>query len=497
MKLTGLLLGAGASYEAGMPLAWDITKELKDWLTPEKLRSFNEYWRTNGGGYPNEVIDNFLNIFVRTEQHYESILGYLETQYRRASESQQDYHGLYSWLVDMTYHLLYLRHINNVSGIEKRLSFFEGIAKLANQHKPLWVFSLNHDMIVECLAAKYQVPINGGFTKEQIALPRRNKKGMRIGVLNAEIIASEKFEKSGHSFWQPGTLGINILKIHGGLDIFTYKDGKDLVRLLPLDSSVAGIIGSLKAANEELIYVHPEHPNKPLSVTNEIIYADDDGEAQFLRRTLLAGAFKFDTRRSQVLPPRYLVLFRSNINYVTTLVCIGYSFCDIHINQIIRDWLEFDNERTIEIVDPFRTDIPGILLHLAPQVTLVKSTATEYLDHASGIIRGKRELLEKRLAAWVQSKGSNAEREYEEYLGQYLEKRIEDFAKKVATLPIRDGDIDTEAVGKNPEALVRQWFGEPGSIVENALEEFLESRKILLFGHKLSVERLRPNLRHQ
>jgi hypothetical protein len=35
---TGLFLGAGASFEAGMPLVWDLTAQIKAWLTPENSR---------------------------------------------------------------------------------------------------------------------------------------------------------------------------------------------------------------------------------------------------------------------------------------------------------------------------------------------------------------------------------------------------------------------------------------------------------------------------
>jgi len=34
-----------ASYEAGLPLVWELTHEIKKWLTPEKLREFNRGWR--------------------------------------------------------------------------------------------------------------------------------------------------------------------------------------------------------------------------------------------------------------------------------------------------------------------------------------------------------------------------------------------------------------------------------------------------------------------
>jgi len=61
-RFTGLLLGAGASAEAGMPLAWDLTAEIKAWLTPDMLRELNEGWR--GGGYSDAVIEDLAAVLV-------------------------------------------------------------------------------------------------------------------------------------------------------------------------------------------------------------------------------------------------------------------------------------------------------------------------------------------------------------------------------------------------------------------------------------------------
>ena len=65
------------------------------------------------------------------------------------------------------------------------------------------------------------------------------------------------------------------------------------------------------------------HDASPVKATNEITYADEQGVMQFLRRSLLAGAYKFDNRHSQVLPKHILRQFEANINYLSTLVCIG------------------------------------------------------------------------------------------------------------------------------------------------------------------------------
>lgn len=44
--MKALLLGAGASYELGLPLVWELTNELKTWLMPEKLDWLNDQWKS-------------------------------------------------------------------------------------------------------------------------------------------------------------------------------------------------------------------------------------------------------------------------------------------------------------------------------------------------------------------------------------------------------------------------------------------------------------------
>jgi hypothetical protein len=477
-KLTGLFIGAGASYEVGMPLVWELTAELKNWLTPSKLRVLNQSWRLQGGGHPDGVIDDFASVLEKPEMHYESILGYLETQFRRSSRLGQQYHGLYAWLVEMVYHILRLRHLNAAGYIEKSVPFLEGIAKLAAVNSPLWIFSLNHDVIIECVAGKYGIPVNCGFTEEIVSFPRRNKNGVKIGELLGQTITGPELERGMH-FAPPGSNAINLLKIHGALDVFTFRDGRDLVRLLPTEPTVAGVLETLRAANDELVFVDPSSPH-PVKATNEIAYADDAGEMQFLRRSLLAGAYKFDNRRSQVLPSRILDHFRSNINFVSSLVCIGYGFGDLHINQIIREWLELASERQLEIVAPKVSSIPPFLLHLSPQVSLVDATATDYLDRATGIARSRKELLDKRLASWIRTSPDKvqAERDLSAFVRAHQERMIEAFSNQIAEYPIHDGDIDFDAMGKSPEQAAQELLKYNEVSYEDSLESFLQAHEM-------------------
>jgi hypothetical protein len=87
MKRIGLLLGAGASFESGMPLVWDLSAEIRAWLTPEKLRALNEGWRTQGGGNPQEVIDTLVTSLLDGSMHYENILGNLEAHFNRPANA--------------------------------------------------------------------------------------------------------------------------------------------------------------------------------------------------------------------------------------------------------------------------------------------------------------------------------------------------------------------------------------------------------------------------
>lgn len=446
-QLTGLFLGAGASYDAGMPLVWELTRELKNWLTPDKLRQLNQGWRQQGGGYPDNVIEEFAAVLQRNDLHYESLLGYLETQFRRHQPNQQDYHGLYSWLVQMVYAILYTRHIRNPVFLAKNLPLYSGIRILAEQNSPLWIFSLNHDLIIEALAETFNIPLYTGFSQRTISLPRRDRAGKKIGELQAQLLSEDELIKGAFFYPNPPQSGIYLLKIHGALDVFAHNEGKDLLKIVSDGKTVESLLDALRGVNEEVFYPVPGSPNGRANASNEIAYADESGEMQFLRRSLLAGAYKFDTRRSQVLPHALLRQFTDNINHVSRLVCIGYGFGDLHINAVIRAWLEFTSARHLEIVNPGITEIPSFLLHLAPQIKIVSSGATEYFDSVAGIKRTRRERLEKQLAAYVRKHGA------EQTSRQISAFQKVDLSKATGELWDRLKSIFTQQSGQEPVVL--------------------------------------------
>lgn len=401
-RLTGLLLGAGASVEAGMPLAWDLTTEIKTKFTPDKLRELNEGWRLS-----DVVIEDLAAVLVNPELHYEAILGHLETQFRRQRTAQQEYHGLYSWIVELVYRLLLYRQVNNGAFFDRHLPLYDGLGALASGDAPLWIFSLNHDLIIEAVAARLGLPLYCGFGPETVTLPRRRGMGEKFGEIRAEVIREHGLEKGCMNFPNPLKPGIYLLKVHGSLDIFTFNDGKDMIRLLPEKPGAEGVFETLRDANTDLFYYAPGWPDGTSRAKgiNEIIYADDAGEMQFLRRSLLAGAYKFDARANQYLPKSMMKHFKQNLNFVSDLVAIGYGFGDAHINQAVREWLEFSTDRRLEIVAPGIAELRHDFLHVARQITLTDSGCADYLDMRAGIVRSYVERFEKKIGSLARKLG--------------------------------------------------------------------------------------------
>jgi hypothetical protein len=357
--LTGLFLGAGASYEAGMPLASELTREIKGWLTAKKLRELNARWRMRGAGHSDAVINDVAGMLERPNVHYEALLGYLETQFRRQGQFAQEYHRIYSWLAEIVYYLLYFRQVNNNAYLNAQLPRYDGIRALVEANTPLWIFSSNHDVVIEATAARLSITLYSGYGAANVTLPRRDAIGNKKGEIRAEVLTQHDLENGAMYFPNPPQPGIYLLKVHGALDIFTFRNGKDVLKLLPNEPGQEGVIDVLRAANEDLFFLLPGAPDGKAYAINEIAYADEQGVMQFLRKSLLAGAYKFDPRVHQVLPKSILKHFRANLNFLSKLVCIGCGFNDVHINAILREWLELSSDRQIEIVNPNLTEVPA------------------------------------------------------------------------------------------------------------------------------------------
>jgi hypothetical protein len=136
----------------------------------------------------------------------------------------------------------------------------------------------------------------------------------------------------------------------------------------------------------------------------------------------------------------------------------------------MQEWLQSSRDHSIEIVNPGISHIPDFLLHLGPQVNLVSSDTTSYLDLEAGIVRTHREALEKRMMIASQKLGKERSEAIIRDLQIRESERIgKEVATRFAKLPVVDGKVDFSGLG-TPESLGVKWASE----LELPLEERLK-----------------------
>ena len=160
-----LFLGAGASVDSGMPLVSELTAELVRWLTPGTLVGFNHGWRARGGGWRDATVSTLLGLLQNRSLHYEQMIGAIEVEFARERDAglRQEWHAVHGFLLQSVRGLLLERQIRNLNFALNVLDDFSALKELAEDNRPLWVFTTNHDVILEILATRFGIPIKSGF----------------------------------------------------------------------------------------------------------------------------------------------------------------------------------------------------------------------------------------------------------------------------------------------------------------------------------------------
>lgn len=327
----GLFLGAGFSYEFGMPLVSGLTNELKGCLAPQKL---DILWHSRGAGCSNVTISKVTNLLLNDNLHYEEIIGALEVEENRhenrAIKNELSY--IRFKILELVFAILHQRHVQNESFIESAVEMHRGFNSLVPSSHPLWIFSLNHDLIVEMFSAKFNIPLKKGFSDEVISLRVDccSKTKLKFKTLQRAAPSSNSLNYFGSN-----ESGINLLKIHGSLDIFGYDDLRQDLCMIPEEKSIKAYINMLSA----LPLLQEPH------ILNEFFVFDDKNEEQYLRKSILSGVFKFKDQNRQIISLKILDVFKNNLKLVDELIIIGYGFVDLHVNIILKEWLEISSQK--------------------------------------------------------------------------------------------------------------------------------------------------------
>jgi len=335
-------------------------------------------------GYPNELITEVCELLKNLDMNYEKLIGTLQQKVinTRNNEKRHAYWKFTNYLIELISLILIERHINNENYNKKSIPYYRGLKFFSEMCQPLWIFSLNQDLVIEMLSDELNIKLCDSYDENTVeVVPMFNEKAKKIGefTFKKQLWSNLNLEKM--HFLPKGIKGINLLKIHGSLGEFTYSDSSYLLKIKPDERNINGWLNSIKKANENLKFFLDGIPL--IRSINEIQVTDENGELQFLRRTLLAGKFKFSKEITQNAPKELILLFEEKINDFENLIIIGYSLGDSNINEIIKKWVMSQEKRFIYIIDPsMKSLLPNIKIPESKFIILNYLTS-DFLDKCS------------------------------------------------------------------------------------------------------------------
>ncbi|DAB38108.1 MAG TPA: hypothetical protein CFH83_07695 [Sulfuricurvum kujiense] len=371
----GFLLGAGFSYDFGMPLASELTEIF--------FAPFNEYSIQNlvhvlsqnnpyGAERPinQETILECLTLLLKYKnenqnnknekdykpKNYEQFLAdiqQLEEFPNKTLSDKDSYSYLFSFFYEIIHSILLSYQEISFGGLYcKNREWFSNFCKLLSDQET-WVFTLNHDIYLEALAVDLNIPITYGDSGN-ISFPiSNNEMGKTISLTYSKRC---ELTKNNQNFYQ-GQFGINLVKLHGGLSELEYKDRSIICnQTLNKKSSFELMVDFMKVKN--MAYYHggrKEPSGKDRVITNS------DGELDIIVKSMLTGGKKYSKTTNPKDGEEKLLIFDDAMRTLDELSIIGYGFGDKHINNRISNAMVLNSNLKIVIIDPVHNPLPDFL----------------------------------------------------------------------------------------------------------------------------------------
>ncbi|PIY53061.1 MAG: hypothetical protein COZ01_05095 [Zetaproteobacteria bacterium CG_4_10_14_0_8_um_filter_55_43] len=363
MKKT-LLLGAGFSYDLGMPLTTELTDTFLDLFSEKTVRQVADVLSQNdpySAGRPinRAAIHQGMELLLEYKRaggrNYEELLTNLESLGDLPQKSQSDrdsYHYLFSVFYQILTETLVAYQVASYEVLyQKSLPLFAELESLLND-KETWVFSLNHDLYLECLAIDLGIPVCYGDTSE-IVFPINN---LDLAKTFRFTTSSRKSFVRAASGWFDAR-GINLVRLHGGLAEHLYSD-KSILCNPPLKHSCsAQLIEDFKTI-ESMGYFHS---GQHVGGGKDRVITGPDGTLDIICRAMLTGGHKYSKTTNPKKGEEKLALFEQVLRDTDELTVIGYSFGDPHVNYRVLNAMVLNAEMKIRIVDPVHRPKPEFL----------------------------------------------------------------------------------------------------------------------------------------
>lgn len=352
----GLLLGAGFSYDLGMPLVKTLTKDFFSFYSKKRLKSYINVWsKEEPYGADDPIEPKAFSMILKLaekyrqdpKQNYEGFLSEIEELIKNTADraTTRTFQHALSKFEEVLTQMLYMYHCYNFNIYENCKQFYKEFDKLVGD-EPLWIMTLNHDLFIEFLCLDANIPIKfGGVSNTNFPISNDDFENLvEFGINDRANLKLESMD-----YFKFGK-GINILKLHGALNEYTYDDNKKIAYLnLNETDKPWDYLQKVSNVMHKMEYKVNGHS---MRLGKELAVSDMNGELQFLRHTIKTGGNKFSKTINPKSGEEKMALFGQILDTLDEITIVGYSFCDDHINMRLKKAM-FNNEKLkVWVIDP-------------------------------------------------------------------------------------------------------------------------------------------------
>lgn len=408
-RRTALLLGAGASRDAGLPLTFQLAEAIVREANSKPPRGRmatpgRDAWvaalnfvygsmmghQSEEGGNPLEAVNierliSALRLLQEVESHEAApfVLSWKPSVHNLGSSNFQssDFGRAGDRLVQALSTASQGRRAFAGRDVESAVATIS-MAALSASRGDKRVFKQAEDAILQGLVRILSDISSVDYMKPVASLALEQDGGLDVLTLNYDLTVETLARESGVALvtgiedWQPGTplslpvenRRVNLLKMHGSLN--WEHEGAD--------SPTAPVRITVRteddAAGEENEF-RSRRQSKPWIVVGDREKLATDGPTLYL----YAAAQE--------------ILARTD-----NLVVVGYGFADTHVNNLIRDWMLGDDKRTITLLDPsISPDIAGANDFRAALIASYGAKGADLESRVGLVPKGAKEGLEEAL----------------------------------------------------------------------------------------------------
>jgi hypothetical protein len=381
-----LLLGAGFSFDLGMPLAAELTEVLVEPFNEPSARSLGDALAAKdpySTGRPinskaiHEALDLVQDFKRASGRNYEALLAQIETLGDLPGKTQSDrdsYHYVFGFLYELVYAILHAFQLEAYSAIYGlNRPHFATLRNVLADTTPTWVFSLNHDLFVECLAIDEKIPISYGATGA-ITFPISNR-DLRDTIT---FLTSSRDDLSlAGPGWLARGSGINCVRLHGGLAELEYRDRTIICNPTLHWASSSELITEFRRIGSMAHF----RGGRRIPSGRDHVVTGPDGTLDIIVRTMLTGGRKYSKTTNPKKGEEKLQLFDDVLLNTDELLVMGYSFGDSHVNNRISNAMVKNPRLRVRSVDPKGGRCPSFLeqFDYGMRVTSAQCRAAEWM----------------------------------------------------------------------------------------------------------------------